>query len=504
MYPGQFNLHITDKNALINRPQNALYNQPYILKLRNQPILLDQIQQGKDVLTDSYLSQSSEQKYNQVQTILTLTHERIQVQSSVLNFQVKKLTNNQKNYLSSGNCVKIICCLQLLNQNKMYQQAQNFKILNFETELKQEESNHMNISILLNMTINLTLFLIGRLLENTRSKEFKFHRIVKLIRKIFILTYTCELQKTHILRKQTSTQKTKIQNKHFSLKTYIRWTKNYRQKRNQKIQELKQIRQKYTKCLQTIGNQNVLICKLIIKKWVSQIIDPLIKSFSTNQFIQQSNENSINPNSDSSIQNRQHQFVLLTIQILKNMEKFTEKDKIPELIQTSLFLSLFKSQNNKAPVFVAKRTKFYTKSSVKIGNYQEKLIIGEYFIFRLLLQHLIESSNHMVYQNINHKMLCKFMILSILGILQILFQDYFSELKQYDESSTELFQRRIKISKQQDISIITDDNIDLQQSLIYGLHDRQNFQNIIEKHQEWLQDICTRFSKILQNLHSIL
>ncbi|CAD8147791.1 unnamed protein product [Paramecium octaurelia] len=190
--------------------------------------------------------------------------------------------------------------------------------------------------------------------------------------------------------------------------------------------------------------------------------------------------------------------------IFKKYGKIYRKDKIPELIQTSLFLSLFKSQNNKAPIFVATRSKYYTKNTIKIGSYQEKLIISEYFIFRLLTQHLIESSNQMVYQYLNHKMLCKFMILSILGILQILFQDFFSELKQYDEPSTELFQRRVKISKSQDISIITDDNIDQQQSLIYGLHDRQNFHNIIEKHSEWLQDICTRFSKILQNLHSIL
>ncbi|CAD8167901.1 unnamed protein product [Paramecium pentaurelia] len=285
---------------------------------------------------------------------------------------------------------------------------------------------------------------------------------------------------------------------------YIRWSRNYRQKRVLKLQQLKQIRQKYTKCLETISNQDVLLCKGIIKQWICNIIDPLIKSCSTKQFILQSNENSKNPNSENSIQCRQNQLMLLTNQILNNMEKFTEKDKIPELFQTSLFLSLFKSQNIKAPLFVAKRTKYYTKNTIKIGIYQEKMIISEYFIFRLLISNLIESSNNMIYQNINHKMQCKFIILAIMGILQILYQDYFSELKQLDQPSTELFQRRIKISKQQDISIIIDDNIDQEESLIFGLHSKKHFENLMEKNQEWLQEICLKFAKILNNLHSIL
>ncbi|CAD8147793.1 unnamed protein product [Paramecium octaurelia] len=98
MYPGQFNLHIIDKNAVINRPQNALYNKPYVLKLRNQSVFQDQIQQGKDVLTDSYLSQSSEQSQHQLmksklQEIENLSlKQRNEFLSQKINEQQKELS----------------------------------------------------------------------------------------------------------------------------------------------------------------------------------------------------------------------------------------------------------------------------------------------------------------------------------------------------------------------------------------------------------------------------
>ncbi|CAD8151155.1 unnamed protein product [Paramecium pentaurelia] len=512
MYPGQFNLHTTDKNAMIIPPSNDFYHQPYILKLRNQSVFLDQIQ-GKEPSNDSYLLQNSERSQYQIiqskmQELENLSLKQHQeFLSREIQQQQKELSKLwkfcQNHLLPPVTKPKQSALTDQEFQDPQYQNGfETKRAQSFEYQYPFKYDNQSDSISYKNTNRNQKQIRIRQ--KNSREFQNQQEEFSYLQLPYTKKNPTFRENKLKYRKKRSHLKISRLKVYFLFILAYIRWTKNYRQKRNQKIQLLKQMRQKYTICLEKIANQNVLVCKLIIKQWISKIIDPLFKSFSSNQFIQQSNENSDNPNSPSSIQNRQHQFIQLTNQVMKNMEKITEKDQIPEIIQTSLFLSLFKSQNNKAPIFVSKRTKYYTKNTIKIGNYQEKLIISEYFIFRLLAQHLIDSSNHIVYQNINHKMLCKFIILAILGILQIIFQDYFSELKQYDEPSTQLFQRRIKISKSQDISIITDDNIDQQQSLIYGLHDRQNFQNIIEKNQEWLLEIYTKFSKILSNLHSIL
>ncbi|CAD8062260.1 unnamed protein product [Paramecium sonneborni] len=519
LQPGQFNLHVTDKNSVLSPRQNDLYHQPYVIKLRNKPILLDSSLLGKETLTDSYLSQTNEHSENQLlkQKLCELENQSLKQQNQFLSRElgqrqkeISKLLKICKNqYLPQVNKHKITpffeqeCSEYLPSSVIFYQNGIDTKrTQSYDYQYSQRNDNQSETNSYKHTNRNIRPSRIqsrnSRELQNYQEDHSNLQ-----LPSVHMRTTSRENQISN-RKKRYLKNNSRLRVYLIFILAYVRWCLVYRQKRNKKMQQLKLIRQKYTKCLDNIANQDVLICKDIIRQWISNITDPLIKSFSSHQLIQQANENSKNPNSAISIQARQKQLILLTNNFLTNMEKITEKDKMPELVQNSLFLSLFKSQNVKAPLFVAKRTKYQTKNTLKIGNYQEKMIIGEYFIFRLLAFHLIEVSNNIVYQNMNHKMHCKFLILAILGILQIQFQDYFSELKQLDEPSTKLFQRRIKISKSQDISIITDENIDQEESLIFGLHDRQNFINIMEKNQEWLQEICIKFGKILNNLHSIL
>ncbi|CAD8069278.1 unnamed protein product [Paramecium sonneborni] len=519
LQPGQFNLHVTDKNSVFSQRQKDLYHQPYVLKLKNKPIQLDQSIQGKEFLTDSYLSQTSEHTENYLlkQKLGELENQSLKQQNKYLSrelkqkqkeiFQLIKICQNQ--HLPQVNKHKLT---SFLEQEFSEYQPSAGTLNQIGNETKRAQSYDYQYSTKNdNQSDNYSYKHTNRSyrpsrIQSRNSKEFSYIQEDSSNFQLpnLQMRTTSREQQISYRRKRYQKNTSRLRVYLLFILAYVRWSKNYKQQRNQKVQQLKFIRYKYKKGLENIANQDVLTCKVIIKQWISNITDPLIKSFSNNQFIQEAKENSKEPNSANSINARQNQLIQLTNSILTNMEKFTEKDNIPELIQTTLFLSLFKSQNTKASLFLAKRTKFYTKNTLKIGNYQEKMIIGEYFIFRLFAIQLIEISNNLVYQNMSHKMLSKFIILAIMGILQILFQDYFSELKQLDEPSTELFQRRIKISKSQDITIITDDNIDKEESLIFGLHDRQNFENIMEKNQEWLQEICVKFVKILNNLHSIL
>ncbi|CAD8155893.1 unnamed protein product [Paramecium octaurelia] len=520
LQPGQFNLHITDKNAVFSPRQNDHYHQPYALKLKNKAIQLDSTQYEKDVQIDSHVSQTNELSQNQLLKLKMYELENLSLkqQNELLSREIghkhkeisKLIKICQYPHLPPVIKPKQYTFLDqefqeyLPSTSGLYQNGQDSKRAQSYDYQNQQKNDSYSDSISYYHTNR--SYRPSRI-QSRNSREFqKYNEDPSQLQLPNLRVKSTPREQYQILhrtrRYQLNVSRLKVL--FIFILAYTRWSKSYKQKRNLKLQQLKQLRSKYSKCLEKISNQDVLICKAIIKQWISNIIDPLIKSCSSIQFIQQSNENSKNPNSESSIQCRQNQLMQLTIQVMNNMEKFTEKDKIPELIQASLFLSLFKSQNIKAPLFVAKRTKYYAKNTLKIGVYQEKMIAGEYFIFRLFVSNLIESSNYMAYQNINHKMQCKFIILAIMGILQILYEDYFSELKQLDQPSTELFQRRIKISKSQDISIITDDNIDQEESLIFGLHGRKNFDNLMEKNQEWLLDICTKFAKILNNLHQIL
>ncbi|CAD8069280.1 unnamed protein product [Paramecium sonneborni] len=507
---------VLDANMNPNRPQfqwqnnRHKLNQRYEVSSRSNSLSFSSnrgnyVSSFENDLRNSLLAQSHleyQQKLQQVmhtqnqllkQQLMEIENRQLKLQNEMLQQQVVKIQKDVEN------------TFKIISKQKLPQ----INTYNSQTDTQQIQSNRSMVSqIKQNQLNNKKRSISFQLDESQTEKDIDD---VQDLQQNGLEDDTIDFEYKN--RKKTATQKVlsnskqkkyyrKIKIAFLAVLAYVRWSKNFRLKRLEQSKKLKIIREKFEKTKQFILSIKEDQIKQALYQWVENIFKEFIYELSKPEFIKHCLTQDYNPNSDDNIIYRQKLILKLTLDFFIRLEKMTQINLLPKLIVNLMYLSLFLSQNSKASLFVAKRTNFYMKNSIKISNQQEKMIIGEYILFRLIIQNMLNIFNNIEYQNKIHEKLTKFFATVIASFIQILYIDYFEDIKLVKEINVQLYQRKIVLDENLKALIILEDKIDENELLILGLQDRDLFETLFQQQLDWISNISKIFHKIILNLHS--
>ncbi|CAD8157443.1 unnamed protein product [Paramecium pentaurelia] len=422
------------------------------------------------------------------QQLIEIENRQLKLQNELLSQQVQKIqfdlentlkliSKKKKNPSIQQNLAKLS---QSSNFSSKYQKQQSLSIASSDT--KEEETQRFNDK---NTSKNEAIeFQISENFENLNHKQFnngnrqsykiqKSQRRKKRLKKYVIVVLAC----IRLLWKQ----RIKIKENRLKLK---------------KIKEKFEIAKQK---LLAIPEENI---RNLLSTWVNDLLEEIIQILNSEQFYAHCDTPNYNANKEENIVYRQELIIKLTQNFFDRLEYMTRDNILPSLIIDLMYLSLFYSQNPKVSLFVAKRTNFYVKNTIKLSNQQEMLIISEYIFFRLIIQYMLKIFNQLKYKNDTHEKLCKFFVTIIASFIQILYIDFFEDMKFVKQINVQLYQRKIVLDEKLKAYLLEDDKIDEGENLILGLHDRSQFEQLFQQQMDWITQMGKTFYQILLNLHN--
>ncbi|CAD8159782.1 unnamed protein product [Paramecium octaurelia] len=422
------------------------------------------------------------------QQLIEIENRQLKLQNELLSQQVQKIqidlentlkiiSKKKKNPSIQQNMAKLS---QSSNFSQKYQKQQSLSIASSDT--KEEETQRYN----------------DKIPNKNEAIEFQISD-----------NFENQNPKHHSNRQSHKTQKSLKKRKR--LKKYlivvlacIRLLWKQRMKLKENRLKLKRLKEKFEIAKQkllAIPEDNI---RNLLSTWVNDLLEEVIQILNSEQFYAHCDTPNYNANKDENIIYRQELIIQITYNFFDRLEYMTRDKLLPSLIIDLMYLSLFQSQNPKVSLFVAKRTNFYVKNTLKLSNQQEMLIISEYLFFRLIIQYMLKTFNSLKYKNDTHEKLCKFFVTIIASFIQILYIDFFEDMKFVKQINVQLYQRKIVLDEKLKAYLLDDDKIDEGENLILGLHDRSQFEQLFQQQMEWINHLGKTFYQILQNLHNQL
>ncbi|CAK62395.1 unnamed protein product (macronuclear) [Paramecium tetraurelia] len=465
-------------------------------------------------LRKSLLAQSQLEYQGKLQQVMDtqnelLRHQLLEIQNRQLKFQNEVLQQQvEKIQHDVENTFKLVTKQKLPALNGQYQNQIAQQIINNESIISQIKQHHLiaETNKFRNYLKENQLESMERIekIERMEKMEKQSENTIKVIPQSTIRDnsndYEFKIKKITIPQKPKK-YVTRLKVIFLVVLAYVRWSKEFRVKRIEQAKKLKQIREKFQFTKQKILLINEDQIKLQLYQWVENVFDEFIYELCRPEFLKHCQTKDYDPSSHDNIIYRQGLILKLTLDYFIRLEKMTQMNVLPKLIVNLMYLSLFLSQNSKAPLFVAKRTNFYLKNSIKISSPQEKMIIGEYLLFRLIIQNMLIIFNNIKYHNRIHEKLTKFFVTIIASFIQILYMDYFEDIKLVKQINVELYQRKIVLDENLKALMILEEQIDENELLILGLQDRSQFEILFQQQMDWIQNISKIFHKIIMNIH---
>ncbi|CAD8071668.1 unnamed protein product [Paramecium sonneborni] len=420
------------------------------------------------------------------QQLIEIENRQLKLQNELLSQQVQKIQ------IDLENTIKLIS-----KKKKNPSIKQNLSHLSSSSQVSQRNQKQKSLSIASSDTKEID--------QKLQEEKNKFEAIEFQISEAFDVQNHKQTNNGNMKKQKTQKRlrrKKKIKKYLIAVLACIRL--QWKQRAKLKKQKQKILKEKLDIAKQkilAIPEENIRNLLLI---WVKDLFDEIIQILNSKEFQTHCDKPNYDANQDENITYRQELIINLTQVFFDRLEQMTREKNLPTLIVDLMYLSLFHSQNPKVSLFVAKRTNFYAKNNIKISNQQEMLIISEYIFFRLIIQYMLKIFNSLKYKNETHEKLCKFFSTIIASFIQILYIDFFEDLKFVNQINVQLYQRKIVLNENLQAFMLEDDQIDEQEQLILGLHDRQQFEILFQQQMDWITQIGKKFYQILLNLHNQL
>ncbi|CAD8155895.1 unnamed protein product [Paramecium octaurelia] len=275
----------------------------------------------------------------------------------------------------------------------------------------------------------------------------------------------------------------------FILIFIFRLIKKLRIKQLKTIQNLRELRARF----ESSNKEQIVDIKM---KWHEKLMEKVLFTIKQSKFSSNFKENQ-NPNDQKFIQNRKQWMINLTLLFFQNLDHMTKAAYLNQEILLQAQNHILQI-NKKSSLFVAKRTK------TKLNSKEQLLIICDYIFLSFIIDEIIKSSNQLQCINEHHLAESKFQLVSICSLIQILYMDYFKELQVFQPKVLKIIQKRLNINqtKNQELKIIEDENIDQNEIMILGLNNLDFYENLIKVNQKWYAEIQTLFRNSVNNLAS--
>ncbi|CAK76222.1 unnamed protein product (macronuclear) [Paramecium tetraurelia] len=269
----------------------------------------------------------------------------------------------------------------------------------------------------------------------------------------------------------------------------FRLIKQLRIKQLKTIQNLRELRVR----LESSNQQQIVDIKM---KWHDKLMEKVLLTIKQNKFSSNFKENQ-NPNDKKFIQNRKQWMINLTLLFFQNLDLMTKAANLNQEILLQAQNHILQI-NKKCSLYVAKRIK------TKLNSKEKLLIICDYLFLSFIIDEIIKNSNQLQCINEHHLAESKFQLVSICSLIQILYMNYFKELQVFQPKVLKIIQKRLNINKtkNQELKIIEDENIDQNEIIILGLNNLDFYENLIKENQKWYDEIQTFFRNSINNLAS--
>ncbi|CAD8149419.1 unnamed protein product [Paramecium octaurelia] len=289
----------------------------------------------------------------------------------------------------------------------------------------------------------------------------------------------------------------------------LRFSRKYKitfKKRNQALEHFNKLKKPHLTHFSTMGERQI---KFFYRTFVEQIFSKIIKLLKSEDYIKDYTE--ILKQKQEMILDFQKQRLCFFIKLIfQDLELITRKNLIPEFMVDCLNLSLFSRKNTQTSLFVANRTKFYSKTVHSLNQQQKMLITLEFLIFAVIIPNALDIANQYECVNENHQAIVQLYFISIVMLLTGFFTNYFKDLPKIQSSNVKPVQLLLKVSEDQDDNpvqtrIIVSQELEQNEELILSGDLKINFidKNFSDK-PNFQKDMGKLFSKIVTNVGAII
>ncbi|CAK64189.1 unnamed protein product (macronuclear) [Paramecium tetraurelia] len=289
----------------------------------------------------------------------------------------------------------------------------------------------------------------------------------------------------------------------------LRFSRKYKitfQKRNQALEHFSKLKQPHLIHFKTMGERHI---KFFYRTFVEQVFSKIIKLLKTEEYIK--DYTYILKQKQEMILDFQKQRLCFFIKLIfQDLELITRKNLIPGFMMDCLNLCLFSKKNTQTSLFVANRTKFYSKTVHSLNQQQKVLIALEFLIFTVIIPNALDIANQYESVNENQQAIIQLYFISIVMLLSGFFTNYFKDLPKIQSSNVKPVQLQLKVSEDQEdnpvqTQLIISQDLEQNDELVLSGDLKINFinKNFSDK-PNFQKDMGKLFSKIVTNVGAII